>query len=113
MPQATSLATFWALESLVLATSTTFLVVTATVVSQDTPPNLIGKTMAMFLFLQGLVGPAIAPTITAFLADYIFTGQRHALGTAMSVVAAACGCLGIAASMILWRRLRTVGAARV
>ena len=106
MPQIDTLALFWPAEALVIAVTTPFLVVTAVVAAQETPPQMLGKVMAIILFLQALFGPACAPTIAALFSDGVYAGGPNALGNSISTVAAVYGCIGTVMAFVLWRAMK-------
>ena len=106
MPQIETLALFWPIEAIVVAVTTPFLVVTSVVAAQETPPQMLGKVMAIILFLQALVGPACAPTIAALFSDHVYVGSPNALGNAISTVAAVYGSIGTVMAFVLWRAMR-------
>ena len=106
MPQLASLDAFWPVETLVLLSTTPFLVVTAAIVSEQAPPHMVGKLMAMFLFVQGLAGQALSPTLAALLSDRVFRGQANALGNAITTSAIIYGGVGFAMAVLLWWNLR-------
>jgi MFS family permease len=101
--QAPTFGAFLAIEALAMMSTTTFLVVTSTIVAQDAPANMVGKIMSIFLFAQGLAGPALAPTIAAFMSDYNFAQGSNALGNSISTIGACCGVVGLAMAILLYR----------
>ena len=112
MPQVGSLAEFWPVETLVLLSTTPFLVVTAAVVAEQAPAHMTGKLMAIFLFVQGLLGPSLAPTLAAVLSDHVFTGEANALGNAITTSAITYGGIAVVAVALLWRNLAAAPAPR-
>ena len=106
MPQVNSLPIFWCVEVLVLLTTTPFLSVTAEIVGRETPPHMVGKVMAIFLLLQGLVGLALAPTLTALLSQHLYAGRPNALGDAISTSSVFCGVVGLMMIILTFRNQR-------
>ncbi len=105
-PQAQTLPAFWICQAFVVASSTIYLPVTSTIVARAMPSLTIGKTMALFLFLQGVCGAGLAPVIAGWVGDTFFPGEARGLANALSVVAVAYGLIALVAAVALNRFLR-------
>jgi MFS family permease len=106
MPHIRSLNIFWPVEVFVLLGTTPFLVVTAEIVSRETPAHMVGKMMAVFLFAQAVIGYSFAPTLTALLSEHLFLGSTNPLGDAISTVVAVLGTIEIGMIALAWRNMR-------
>ncbi|WGM45946.1 hypothetical protein KOAAANKH_00811 [Brevundimonas sp. NIBR10] len=109
-PLVPSVETFWVAQGLVLLGATTYLAVTSTLVAQIAPQRAIGKTMAVFLVLQGALGSGVAPALTASVGEHLFAGQATPIASAMSVVHAGLALVALGSAVVLFlnfrRRLR-------
>lgn len=92
-PHAKSLGVFLAPQTLITLTSMMFLPVVSTVVARTMPGAAIGKTMAVFLLFQGVVGAGLGPLIVAFISDRIFAGDPFAMNRSITIVAVGFGAL--------------------
>jgi len=101
LPQVPSFHVFLLFQTVLMLFSTTYLPVTSTIVSRTMPSASIGKTMAFYLLLQGVIGAGLGPLVTALIADRVFAGDPYSLNWAISATAvlagstAALGALGM------------------
>jgi MFS transporter, Spinster family, sphingosine-1-phosphate transporter len=107
VPSAASLQSLWIFQAFVLVSSTVYLPVTSTVVSHLLPSQAIGKTMAIYLLTQGVVGSGLAPVIVAVVSDNVFASDPHGLGHALVAVLGIYGILALTAAVALYGSLRS------
>jgi MFS family permease len=105
---ATSLKSLWIFQAFVLVSSTVYLPVTSTVVSHLLPSQAIGKTMAIFLLVQGVLGSGLAPVIVALVSDNFFASDTVGLGHALMTVLGIYGFLALIAAVMLYTSLRSI-----
>ena len=106
-PQSPTLWAFWALQSIVVASSTVYLPVTSTVVAKLFPGSSTGKVMAIFLVAQGVCGAGLAPVVTGWVSDTFFPGNNDGLSNALSAVGLVYGLAGLIAALFMVRGLGT------
>lgn len=103
LPFSPSLPVYWLLQGSVILTSTSYLAITSTVVSQITMPRSTGKILSVYLLLQALIGAGLAPLIVGALSDKLFAGTELALGHAMATGGAIFGGIALFSAVCLWR----------
>lgn len=109
VPLAPDLTSFWILQTMVVLASTIYLPVTSTVVAALVPSLGVGKTMAAYLFVQGIFGGGLSPVVAAFIADTFLPGEAHGLSVALSATGALYGSLALLAALKLRSELRGLG----
>jgi MFS transporter, Spinster family, sphingosine-1-phosphate transporter len=107
----TTLSTLWIFQAFVLISSTVYLPVTSTVVANVLPSQAIGKAMAIFLLVQGVLGSGLAPVIVAMVSDNVFAGDPQGLGHALVLVLSVYGVIALVAAITLYASLRSNRAA--
>lgn len=103
VPLAPAIPLMWLVEAGVVLCSTCYLAIVSVVVSQNAPPAMVGKIMAVLLVLQGIFGSGLAPIVVGFLADHVSGG----LGQALAMHAGVMTLVGIVAAVALARALGT------
>lgn len=79
--------------------------VAATILSNATPPRLMGKVSAVYLLVMALLGQGVGPTVVALASDLLFSGPR-AMGYALGSVTGVFLSIGLVMMVILLRGSR-------
>jgi MFS transporter, Spinster family, sphingosine-1-phosphate transporter len=108
-PLAPTPTMFWIFQGALILFATTYLVLTSMVVAQLASPSTMGRTLAIFLVVYGVLGGGLAPISTALAIDHLFAGFAHPIPMAMSIVHGLYGLLGIAGALGLYAALRQTG----
>ena len=103
LPLSPNLPIYSLMQGCVILTSTSYLVITSTIVSQTTTPRSTGKVLSVYLLLQALIGVGFAPLIVGALADTLFARTNFALGYAMATGGVIFGVLALVSAICLWR----------
>jgi MFS family permease len=99
---APSLAWTWVLIAVYTFLTTSFFTIGTALVVRVTPANLVGKVSALHLFVVGVCGTAIAPTLIAAVSDGFFSGPG-ALGNSLSIVCVSLDVIAIVCYAMLYR----------
>lgn len=105
-PIAPNAAVTLALQAALVLGATTYLAVTSTLVARLASPLTVGKTMAIFLVLHGVVGAGLAPVVTAVTAAHLFADNANSLGLALTTVNVAYSLVAIGSAWLLLSALR-------
>lgn len=103
--QMPSIGWFWIPMVLIVLSSTTFIPVTSTVVARTMPAATIGKTMAIFVLVQGALGSGFGPVAAALIAERVFLDAPFALNNALTALAIVLGGIAVISGVLL--RLRS------
>ncbi|ABQ68040.1 major facilitator superfamily MFS_1 [Rhizorhabdus wittichii RW1] len=101
-------ASFWFWQALLLLVATTYLLVTSSIVTRELPPAMVGRAIAIFLLLQGLLGVGLAPTLTALAIETVFAGDAQPIGHAMATMHGAYAAVALVAAIVMFRRGRAL-----
>jgi len=105
---ATSETVVWLAMGAFVLVSATYLLVTASIVTRELPPPVVGRGIALFLLAQGLLGVGVAPTLTALAVETIFAGSSQAIGHAMALMHGIYAVIGIFAALLLLKQKESV-----
>lgn len=100
-PMTHSLGMFLVPQTLITLASMMFLPVVSTVVARTMPAAAIGKTMAIFLLVQGAVGAGLGPLVLALISDSLFAGDPLALNEAATTTAFVLGAIATVGAIAL------------
>lgn len=101
---ASTQAVFWFWQASLLLVATTYLLVTSSIVTRELPPAMVGRAIAIFLLLQGLLGVGLAPTLTALAIETVFSGSSQPIGHAMAAIHGLYAAVALAAAIVMFRR---------
>ena len=96
-----SLPWFWTINCFVVLSSWTFMSVTSVLIARTVSAASIGLVMAVVLFLNGLLGQGLSPTLIALVGRQVYGGGEHALPYAMATVFLVAGCLACVSAIRL------------
>lgn len=101
---AASQQVFWFWQAVLLLVATTYMLVTSSIITRELPPAMVGRAIAIFLLLQGLLGVGVAPTLTALAIETVFAGSSQPIGHAMALIHGLYAIIALGAAIALfWR----------
>lgn len=101
-----TLEQFWIVQGSLLLFATTYLVVTSTVIARIAPSAMMGRLIALYLVIQGVLGIGIAPTLTALVVEHVFVGTAQPIPTSMATVHGLYGLIGLVFAFFLYLGFR-------
>lgn len=92
---------FWAVQGSLLLFASAYLVVTSTVVARLAPSAMMGRLIALYLVVQGVLGIGVAPTLTALTVEHVFVGTDQPIPISMATVHGLYGLLGFICAVLM------------
>ncbi|MDH7799019.1 MULTISPECIES: MFS transporter [unclassified Beijerinckia] len=97
---------FWVVQGSLLLFASAYLVVTSTVVARLAPSAMMGRLIAFYLVVQGVLGIGVAPTLTALTVEHVFVGTAQPIPTSMATVHGLYGLLGFVCAVLMYMGFR-------
>jgi len=101
-PLSSSVGMFWFWQGLMTLVSTTYLLITSSLVTRVLPPSMTGRGISLFLLIQGVLGFGLAPTLTALVIEFLAGRVTEPISIAMSAMHGLLGLIALLAAIRLF-----------
>ncbi|MDT2024575.1 hypothetical protein [Methylocella sp. CPCC 101449] len=75
-------------------------------IARIAPSAMMGRLIAFYLVIEGVLGIGIAPTLTALVVEHVFVGAAQPIPTSMATVHGLYDLIGLVFAVLLYLGFR-------